>query len=435
VETTPNGERTALLRTSFGDGGGFVQRLTSSEKFSNQHSLLVLSNGHGEDEIAVRVLDELRAAAKHPLNVGVWPLVGKGHAYRRRGWPIVGATNCLPGEGFGTLDARLMLRDLRAHWIGNHWRQFRSTLSLAGRYRLSMVVGDIVPTLAAAVIRTPFVFIGSAKSAYSGLRHTYSWPERLLLRRNCRMIYPRDAMTAAELDGFGLPVRFVGNPMMDGLAGSGAGFDIDGDALVITMLAGSRADAEINTVDLLGIAQRLAEHFGPARNLHFLFPAHPDLNFDRVRQLLGSRNMAWHCVDKNSGAETGAASTIDFQANAAVAHLVKDRFADCLLQAEIAIGMAGTANEQAIGLGVPLIVVPASGVQGDRYVRMKMKYFGDAAIAVKPDPQEVVKAVNRILGDPTLRSEMVRAGRARMGESGASASIARDILGLIASEQ
>jgi hypothetical protein len=79
--------------------------------------------------------------------------------------------------------------------------------------------------------------------------------------------------------------------------------------------------------------------------------------------------------------------------------------------------------------------VPASGVQGDRYVRMKMKYFGNAAIAIQRDPQEIAKAVDRILGDPTLRSEMVRAGRARMGESGASASIARDILGLIASEQ
>ena len=42
--------------------------------------LLVLSNGHGEDLIALRVLQAL--LRRHPeLEIAVLPLVGEGHAY------------------------------------------------------------------------------------------------------------------------------------------------------------------------------------------------------------------------------------------------------------------------------------------------------------------------------------------------------------------
>jgi uncharacterized protein (TIGR03492 family) len=400
-------------------------------QFKECGSLLVLSNGHGEDEIAVRIIDQIRAASKRVLNIGVWPLVGEGHAYRRRGLPIVGDLNVLPGEGFGGLDVRLMLFDLRAGWIGNHWRQFRSAKRLAGAYRLAMVVGDVVPMLAAAVTKTPFIFVGCAKSSYSGLPHCYSRLERRLLR-NCSMIYPRDALTAAEIEGAGMPVRFVGNPMMDGLAGSGERFGIERDASVVTMLAGSRADAETNTVDLLEIALHLAERPGLGPKLRFLVPAHQELDFARVRRQLGSRNSPWQSLEPIADEMQGECS-VHFHApgSDAQALLVKGRFADCLRLASVAIGMAGTANEQAIGLGVPLIAVPTSGVQGEKYVQMKMKYFGRAAIAAAREPAAIGEAIDRVLRNPELRRDMISAGRARMGEAGASASIARDILRLI----
>jgi len=60
-----------------------------------------------------------------------------------------------------------------------------------------------------------------------------------------------------------------------------------------------------------------------------------------------------------------------------------------------------------------------------------MEYFGRAAIAVPRDPEAITGAIDRVLADPNLRADMTRAGRDRLGEPGASAAIAGDILGLI----
>lgn len=424
METIVEACKSALPRPLCDDNGQHVGKPVARNVLTGQRALLVLSNGHGEDEIAVRILDELRSVAKKPLDVSVWPLVGEGHAYRRGGWPIAGPLNCLPSGGFGTIDFRQGARDLRAGWIGAHWRQARWALKLAGRYRFVMAVGDIVPILAARLISAPYVLVGCAKSAYFGWTPSYSWPERLLLRRNCRMIYARDDLTANELQRLALPARFVGNPMMDGLAGTGEPFDIDRNALVVAMIAGSRDDAEANTAGLLDIALHLIDRFEPKRELNFLFPAHAGLDFDRVCRLLQSGQGRWRLESK---APDAASPGIRFRAGKTRALLAKGRFADCLRQADVAIGMAGTANEQAVGIGLPLIAVPGLGAQGERYVRMKMNYFGDAAITVARDPASVAEALQRILEDPQLRCRMSRAGRARMGEPGGSAIIARDL--------
>ena len=58
--------------------------------------LLVLSNGHGEDLIALRVLQAL--LRRHPeLEIAVLPLVGEGHAYaalEQAGIPVLVLTRC-----------------------------------------------------------------------------------------------------------------------------------------------------------------------------------------------------------------------------------------------------------------------------------------------------------------------------------------------------
>src|SRR3972149_5019873 len=67
------------------------------------------------------------------------------------------------------------------------------------------------------------------------------------------------------------------------------------------------------------------------------------------------------------------------------AGVVKGKFADVLRRSQVVIGLAGTANEQAVGLGKPLITFPGL-IQGPQFVRMKMRLFDAAAIAVSPRP-------------------------------------------------
>jgi uncharacterized protein (TIGR03492 family) len=70
--------------------------------------LLCISNGHGEDNIAVRILKELRRLPQAP-SLAALPLVGKGGPYQRLGIPIVGPTEALPSGGFIYMDGQQVM--------------------------------------------------------------------------------------------------------------------------------------------------------------------------------------------------------------------------------------------------------------------------------------------------------------------------------------
>ena len=90
--------------------------------------LLVLSNGHGEDLIALRVVCAL-LEQRPELELEVLPLVGEGQAFAadeaagrlRR----VGPRQRLPSGGFSNQSLRGLLSDLAAGVLGLSWRQWR----------------------------------------------------------------------------------------------------------------------------------------------------------------------------------------------------------------------------------------------------------------------------------------------------------------------
>lgn len=391
--------------------------------------LLFVSNGHGEDVIAGRILDRL-VARRPDLSIDGWPMVGEGTAYARRGVATLGARNLLPSAGFATLDPALMLGDLKAGWIRTHLRQVKSARAMRGRYRMIVAVGDIVPIVAGVLARTPFVFVGCAKSAYYDPRFYYTGLEKRLLRRFCLETYPRDALTAAKLDAAGIACRYLGNPMMDGLEGTGDRLGIGEGETVIGLMAGTRADAETNMLDLLAAAERAPAHFERPQTLRFVFAARSQCDPAVLAAMIAAdpRQDAWRVAFAGAGDDEGLVMRLDHPSGMQ-ALVAKGRFADVLRLSSLVVGMAGTANEQAIGLGIPLVTVPSSGVQGERYVRMKMEYFGDAAVQVPREPDAVAGMVAAVLADPERRARMAAAGRERMGEPGGSEAIAAAILG------
>ena len=394
--------------------------------------LLVISNGHGEDAVACSTIAALQSSAQHPLSIACWPMVGNGAAYRRLGLTTVGPANLLPSEGFATLDWGLMLRDLAAGWITTHWRQACAARAKHGRYRLMLCVGDVVPIAAACLARTPFLFIGCAKSAYYGPIGAYSLLEISLLRRYCLNAFPRDEATATQLEIKGVPTRYLGNPMMDGLEGGGDFLDPSDEAIVIAMLPGTRSDALENIVALLAASAACARRLPQPDLLSFVFPVAPDTNLDELpeRLLAADGGRAWTCEMRQSNSNRGVIFRFAGP-DGASAVVARDCFADTLRRSVVAVGMAGTANEQAIGLGVPLVAVPARGSQGEKYARMKERYFGCAAVSAPLEPQAIARQVERLLADSDRRRSMAAAGRLRMGKPGASAAIAREILAVL----
>lgn len=393
------------------------------------------SNGHGEDTIACKVLDRIREADP-ALSIEAWPMVGGGTVYRARDISLVGERNVLPSAGFATISPRLMLDDLRAGWIGTHWRQYKAARAMRGRYRMVVAVGDIIPLVAAVTARAPFIFIGCAKSYYYNQGPAYTAIEKRLLARHCTLAFPRDLRTAAELEAAGVPTRYAGNPMMDGLEASGDRLGIGEGKRVVGMLAGTRADAEANLLDLLDAAGNAHERVSDPENLCFAFAARPGLEPRTVAEMIAadSRLANWAIVEVAREADKPGVALRLVDPHGVEALIVKERFADVLNLSTIVVGMAGTANEQAIGLGIPLITVPSAGVQGEHYVRMKKKYFGDAALVVPRNPDAVAAAVADLLDDPERRARMAAAGRERMGGPGGSQAIADAVLAALGGE-
>lgn len=74
--------------------------------------LLVLSNGHGEDAIALRIIEQLQCLPNAPKIVAL-PLVGTGYAYTQRNIPIVGPMQQMPSGGFIYMDGRQLWQDIQ----------------------------------------------------------------------------------------------------------------------------------------------------------------------------------------------------------------------------------------------------------------------------------------------------------------------------------
>ena len=241
--------------------------------------LLCLSNGHGEDAIAVRILRQLKSFAG-PLELAALPLVGEGVAYRELGIPIIGPVKPMPSGGFIYMDGRQLWRDLRGGLLGltiAQWQAVRRWVggSLDGRGVVRrhpdgierkgkiLAVGDIVPLLFAWWSGGKYAFVGTAKSEYflrdeAGVLPGYEWQawsgsvylpwERWLMSsRRCQAVFPRDSLTSdvlraryshclmcsaranrttqstliahrgARLKQGKIPVFDLGNPMMDDL--------------------------------------------------------------------------------------------------------------------------------------------------------------------------------------------------------------------------
>ena len=384
--------------------------------------LLVASNGQGEDAIGVALAEALAARAPGSLRVAAWPMVGSGDGYTRRGIPVIGPPNLLPSEGFGTLSARAFVRDLRAGWLRVHWSQLRAALAMRGAWDFVVAVGDIVPLGAAWASGAPFALVGSAKSSYYHGGTGYTALERRLLRRAVAC-YPRDRLTAETLARVGVRVRDLGNPMMD-WAASGAGHVgwREGEG-VVGCLPGSRADRERNAAQILDMVRHERVRFVQSGLTHFAFALPSSFDLHALRALLDSSSGATVAWEWN---EYGDSPTL--RCGELRATLALDALGEVLSRARVAIGLAGTANEQAVGAGVPVVTFATEGVQGESYLRMKMPFFGESAMRVKRDPVALADAVLRIAGDDALHARMAAAGRARMGAPGATAAIATDVL-------
>ncbi len=406
--------------------------------------ILCISNGHGEDIIAARICIELEKLGHSAIAL---PLVGVGHAYTKANIAIADQfTQAMPSGGFVRMDSRQLARDVKSGLVGLtrkqlgfvwNWSRDRPkgmrNKGTANGVRLVLAVGDIVPLLFAWLPSKfggcNFVFVATAKSEYFwrdrkgylpdvkkpfGGSIFFPWERSLMNSDRCKAIFVRDLLTAETLNrDFKLPAIYLGNSMMDGLAVTGIDFGIGGDEWAVAILPGSRSpEAYENWMTLMLCAQVVSRTI--PHNVHFLVAIAPDLDIEIIGQSIIQKG--WLRLDETT-----------FKVQNARLILLKEGFGDCLHQCHLGLAMAGTATEQMVGLGKPVITIAGNGPQFTRKFAEEQADLLGCSINLIDKPAQVADVLHEILQDPDYFQEVSRNGEERMGEAGASARIAKYI--------
>ncbi len=199
--------------------------------------LLCLSNGHGEDAIALKILLQLQQCP-NPPEIAALPIVGQGQAYLQHQIPVIGQVKTMPSGGFVYMDGRQLARDLQGGLLQLTLSQLKTIRTWAQSGGVILAVGDIVPLLFAWWSGAPYAFVGTAKSEYylrdeQGILQRQNWFDQLesafgsvylpwerwlMSRDRCKAVFPRDTLTTEILQKWPIPAFDVGNPMMDGFA-------------------------------------------------------------------------------------------------------------------------------------------------------------------------------------------------------------------------
>ncbi|HIK07565.1 MAG TPA: hypothetical protein IGS40_23225 [Trichormus sp. M33_DOE_039] len=443
-----------------------VSRLSlssNSPTATSRWQLLVLSNGHGEDVIAVRILQALLQQS-YPPDIFALPLVGEGRAYQQLDIPLIGAVRAMPSGGFVYMDGRQLARDVRGGLLQLTWSQIQAmrrwvrSQKKLGNKNAILAVGDIVPLLFACISGANYAFVGTAKSEYyvrdevgilprksraarwenfSGSIY-HPWERWLMSRRRCRAVFPRDGLTTQILNQWPIAAFNFGNPMMDGLEprfNTQQLYSINSQQqeitrpLIITLLPGSRAPEAYKNWEIIMVAVsalmgsfREQDSFVPnSGNVVFLGAIAPNLDIKIIAQTLQSQG--WQ-TSTELPLPLPDDQALIFQQRNVYFLLTQQAYNECLHWGDVAIAMAGTATEQFIGLGKPAIAIPGEGPQyNPGFAEAQSRLLGLSLILVS-EPAQVPDQVRLLFTHPDRLHIIAENGRQRMGQPGAAQRIA-----------
>jgi uncharacterized protein (TIGR03492 family) len=423
--------------------------------------LLCLSNGHGEDGIALRILQALQQQP-HPPELAALPIVGEGHLYRHYGIPIVGPTQAMPSGGFVYMEGRQLVRDLQGGLVQLTLAQLKALRNWTHQGGMVLAVGDIVPLLFAWWSGADYAFVGTAKSEYylrdeQGWLPRQSWFERmerwsgsvylpwdrwLLSRPRCKAVFPRDSLTHTVLQRWQIPSFDEGNPMMDDLTVSEKSHQqfeailaslappeqsskAPKTRLTFVLLPGSRSpEAYENWSIIIQSVSALIRVFGNQKQLLFLGAIAPQLEFAPLQSSLES--YGWRAANEPLVQSLDQRDPSFYMFERYHGKLILTHaFNQCLYHADFALAMAGTATEQFVGLGKPALSFVGQGPQfTPQFAEAQTRLLG-AGVTLVDQPNRAPDVVTALLQDPDRLQLIQTNGLRRMGAPGAAQRIAR----------
>jgi uncharacterized protein (TIGR03492 family) len=381
--------------------------------------LLLVSNGHGEDLSGALLAQTLQAMG---AEVAALPLVGEGDAYLNSTISVLGHTRSFSTGGLGYTSAAgrwaeilqgQVLYLLKRSWL--LWREARRVDGL-------VVVGDVIPVVLCWLLGRPVVtYLVAYSSHYEG-KLRLPWPcGACLASKRFRAVFSRDLLTATDLSHqLGREVEFIGNPFMEKVLAAATTSD-QNKQLTLALLPGSRLpEAGQNLALMLALLEQLP---APAQHWGFKAALVPELDLDAVTTL--AKRRGWNCTESQIGWKN-----LRLQ-------LCWGNFNQVLGQCAVALSMAGTASEQAVGLGKPVLQLAGLGPQftpgfaeAQRRLLGPGVFCAPGAVGAKQTLAKSVDLLLELMENQTLQQQnnWREEGEKRLGPAGGTNRMAAAII-------
>lgn len=375
--------------------------------------VLFVSNGPTEDAIGARIAAGLGQA--------IWalPLVGRGKPYEGVAQAVLGPRKEMPSGGFLFGSLQNLMADLRAGFLSMSFAQWQTAWTF--HPDAVVVVGDAY-ALSVGVLAArgrPLYHVNPLVSALylegaRPLELLLDWggsdftPFERFLHRKARAVFVRDEPSLKRLRSLGVAHAYwYGSFAMDLLPPPERDLAAwVGKDPLLALLPGTRGDETFSLPVMLEAALRL--------------PLTPAVAWAK----------GWEALPPLPGwrAQEAAPHTLRLEREGKVAWIFRGAFSAILHQSRLALATAGTATEQAAGLGVPVVAFPTPGPQYTRaFARRQKRLLGEALHLTEAHPDHVAATAQKLLQDEALYIQSSQAGKERMGPPGGIQGTARHI--------
>ncbi len=393
---------------------------------------LLLSNGHGEDLSGSLIAQSLQGLGHQ---VEAMPFVGRGSSYKEAGIKIIGKTKEFSTGGLGYTTLRGRLTEIFQGQVFYLLGRLVKLLYLSRKYDLLVVVGDVVPIVAAWLTRVPAVaYLVAYSSHYEG-KLILPWPSaHCLSSRYFLGIFSRDEFTAIDLSNqLRRSVVFLGNPFIEPVLIPKA--PLQACKLRLGILPGSRRpELDRNLISLLRVLEFFPDKILSSGDLSLDIAL---VNSLGIEELFGIVNSAGWDLKRTEQSQT----MFQLCRGKCKIHIHRDSFVAVLQSSDVLLCMAGTATEQAVGLSKPVVQLPGQGPQFTvSFAEAQRRLLGPTVFCADcmPDDPDVfcetaslaIKILERSQIDLCLQSECDEQARQRIGRAGGATAMAKLITDL-----
>ncbi len=395
--------------------------------------VLLLSNGHGEDLSGALIGEALR---KLEHQVEALPLVGLGIPYKDAEIKLLSKGQEFSTGGLGYTSIKGRITELFQGQIIYLLKKIWLLLLTANQYDLIVVIGDVIPILAARLSGRPTVaYLVAYSSHYEG-RLKLPWPSKICLKsRHLLGIFCRDQLTADDLTiQLNRHVSFLGNPFMDPVLNKQEQFPKC--KFRIGLLPGSRRpELEDNLIMMLKVVNFLPEELFETQSLKTDLALVKSLNDNELETLI-SRHGWQISTDTDEGPKKIVRGRYSISVR-------RGSFSKVLQSSDLLLCMAGTAAEQAIGLAKPVLQMPGNGPQFTAsFAEAQRRLLGPTIFCASKNSTEAdlfkntakvaVNLLQRIKEDRLFQKECELQAKKRLGISGGGERLAKAISELLA---